>query len=263
MWRRLLPLLGLNLVPVGGVFLADWSPATALTLYWCENLVAALLVAARIALHRALTGKRGHQRLQLGLQAHSETAERSGRRRRHFARKGGVRGSFLGEFLAVAGLGTALHGLLLWFALRKLLESGPAGDDLRTGALAMAAVLVGGFLIDLVGLRQRPFAWVRELAQHAANRVTLIHLALIAGFWVGLEEGGLTFFGPFAILKALAEVGTALSHVGVRVDGEEAPGWLAASMNRLRGDGADFAEHWRESREQERRLLAQDEEVAR
>jgi hypothetical protein len=260
--RRVLPLLGVNLVPVGGVFLADWSPATALTLYWCENLLGSLLVAARIALHRTSTGKRGHRRLQLSLHSHNETAERSGRRRKRFANKDGVRGSFLGEFLLVAGAGTVVHGLLLWAILRKLLESGPRSDDLRTGAIAMATMLVGGFLVDLVGIRRRPFAWIRELAQQAANRVTLIHLALIAGFWFGVKQGGITFFGPFVVLKALAEVGTALSHVGVRVDVEQPPGWLTASMNRLRGDGADFAEHWRESREQERRLLARDEEVA-
>lgn len=33
MLRRLVPLLGVNAVPLGGVFLAVWSPSTALTLY--------------------------------------------------------------------------------------------------------------------------------------------------------------------------------------------------------------------------------------
>ena len=129
--------------------------------------------------------------------------------------------------------------------------------------LGMAAVLVAGFLYDLVGLRQRPFAWIRELAQHAARRVTLIHLALILGFWFGVSKGGLsTFLGPFVVLKAMAEVGSVLSHLGVRLDGERPPGWLVAAMNRLRGDGADFGEHWQESRARERRLLERDEEAA-
>lgn len=46
MLRRLVPLVGVNAVPLGGVFLAGWSPATARTLYWRENLIGATLVAA-------------------------------------------------------------------------------------------------------------------------------------------------------------------------------------------------------------------------
>jgi hypothetical protein len=130
MLRRLVPLLGVNAVPLGGVFLAGWSPATALTLYWWENLTGSALVALRIALHRALTRKRGHQRLQLGLHS-SVDYEARGRKRRE--REAGEAGSFLGEFLVYAGAGTALHGVLLWALLRTFLESGPEGDQLRLG----------------------------------------------------------------------------------------------------------------------------------
>ena len=97
----------------GGVFLAGWSPATALSLYWWENLIGAALVALRIALHRALTRKRGHRRLQLNLQANVGSNEDSPRRRKR-KREDVEPGSFLGEFLLVAGAGTAAHGLLLW-----------------------------------------------------------------------------------------------------------------------------------------------------
>lgn len=55
MLRRLAPLVGINAVPLGGVFLAGWSLATALSLYWWESLIGATLVALRIALPRTLT----------------------------------------------------------------------------------------------------------------------------------------------------------------------------------------------------------------
>jgi hypothetical protein len=262
MLRRLLPLLGVNLVPLGGVFLAGWSPATAFTLYWCENLIGSVLVAARIAIHRAATGKRGHRRLQLGLQSQGEL-QVAGKRKK-WRHEGGQAGSFLVEFLLFAGAGTAVHGLLLWALLRNLLESGPVADDLRNGVLAVAGFQLAGFLADLVGIRERPFAWIRELAQLTANRVTLIHLALITGFWFGVDKGGLSsFFGPFAALKAMADVGAVLARLGVRADGDEAPGWLTASMNRLRTDQGDFGEYWRQRREHERQLRAEDEETAR
>ena len=120
MLRRLVPLVGVNAVPLGGVFLAGWSPATALTLYWWESLIGATLVALRIALHRALTRKAGHRRLQLGLQLHVGGGEH-GRRRRERRREDGEPGSFLGELLLVAGAGTAVHGVLLWAVLRGFL----------------------------------------------------------------------------------------------------------------------------------------------
>ena len=39
-WVRVLQALGINSVPVLGVFLGGWSTATALLLYWFENLLA-------------------------------------------------------------------------------------------------------------------------------------------------------------------------------------------------------------------------------
>jgi hypothetical protein len=260
MLRRLVPLLGVNAVPLGGVFLAGWSPATALTLYWWENLTGSALVALRIALHRALTRKRGHQRLQLGLHS-SVDYEARGRKRRE--REAGEAGSFLGEFLVYAGAGTALHGVLLWALLGTFLESGPEGDQLRLGVLGIGFFQLAGFLWDLVGIRRRPFAWIRELAEAAAARVSLIHLTLIAGFWYTSGPGGLSgFFGPFAVLKTMADFGNALAHLGVRADPEEAPVWLAATINRLAPDRGDFAAYWRERKARERALRERDEQVA-
>lgn len=268
MLRRLLPLLGVNAVPVVGVFHAGWSPATALALYWWENLIGSLLVAVRIAVHRAATGKRGHRRHQLGLETGSGASrgERRGqadRGARGPARQGAPRqGSFLAEFLVAACAASLLHGGLLWFLLRGTLGEGPEADSLRRGVLAVAAFQLAGLALDLTGIRRRPFAWIRDVAQAAVGRVTLIHVALIAGFWFGLTSGNLSFFGPFVVLKLLADVGNLAARLGVNLDSEEAPGWLASAMNRLRPDGGDFAEHWREEREERRRLWEQDEQVA-
>jgi hypothetical protein len=262
--RRLLPLLGINAIPVVGVFLHGWSGATALTLYWWENLTGSLLVAARILIHRALTRKRGYQRLQLQLGA-NQAAEP--RRRRHgkpprppqLERKG----SFLAEFLAMACAATAVHGLLLWFVVGKLLAERADAAELRQGALGVAAIQLAAFGLDLIGIRERPFSWIRELAQSTVNRVTLVHLVLIVGTWVSVRGGMSSFFGPFAVLKLLADVGNLLARVGVRVDPDEAPVWLAAAVDKVGPKGGDFAEYWREVKAEEKRLLAQDEQTAR
>jgi hypothetical protein len=94
--------------------------------------------------------------------------------------------------------------------------------------------------------------------------VSLIHLTLIAGFWFASGPGGLSgFFGPFAVLKTMADLGNALAHLGVRADPEEAPAWLAATMNRLARDRGEFAADWRERKERERALRERDEQEAR
>jgi hypothetical protein len=270
--RRLLPVAGANAVPVAGVFLAGWDGATALTLYWWENLVGSLLIAVRILVHRLLTRKRGHWRLQISLAAHNERGgggrAPQGRAPQGRAPQGGRGadgarpGSFLGEFLAAGLAATAVHGLMLWVVVRRLLGEGPEAEQLRAGVLAVAGFQVLGLAIDLVGIRDRPFSWIRKIAETGVQRVTLVHLVVIVGWWVSLKRGGLDgFFGPFAVLKALADFGTALSILGVNVYTEEAPGWLTATMRRIAPGRGDFAEYWRGRREEERRLHERDEEV--
>jgi len=262
--RGLVSLLGINAIPLAGVFFGGWSGATALSLYWWENLVGCLLVALRLLLHRRWTGKRGYERLHLTLASRDGGGEpprpwRPGQKKLRVERKG----NFVQEFAVSALAATAVHGLLLWFVVSKVLDRSPDGEALRLGVLGVAAVQVATFLWDLRGLRQRPFAWVREQAQTTLNRVTLIHLFLIVGTWVALKSETITFFGPFAVLKAMADAGNLLAKSGVNLDSSiEAPRWLAATMERI-SPGRDFAGYWRTLKTEEHRLAEQDEQSRR
>jgi len=260
--RGFAALLGINAIPLAGVFLGGWSGATALSLYWWENLVGCVLVLARLLLHRRWTRKRGYERLHLTL------ASRDGGDSPPRPWKPGQRqrirrpGSFVQEFAVSALAATVVHGLLLWFVVARVLERSPDGAALRQGVLGIAALQLAVFLFDLRRLRERPFAWVREQAQTTLNRVTLIHLFLIVGTWVALKSETVTFFGPFAVLKAMADVGNLLARSGVNLDGPEAPGWLAATMERI-SPGRGFAQYWRELKAEERRLALEDEQSRR
>ena len=44
--------------------------------------------------------------------------------------------------------------------------------DLKRGAIVIALLLFGGFILDLQGIRDRPFAWIRAMAQFAMGRTT-------------------------------------------------------------------------------------------
>lgn len=105
--------IGLNLVPAGGVVLRGWSPATALVLYWCENVVGSVLISLRIALHRRTTRQRGHYR-------------------GHYAVKDGATGrvrtrpsSFLAEFTTTSLAFCFVHGVFLAALLAIVVKEAP------------------------------------------------------------------------------------------------------------------------------------------
>jgi hypothetical protein len=257
--------IGANAVPLIGVFTRGWSGATALSLYWFENLVGSLLIAVRIAAHEALTHKRGHRRRQLNLNTENVAGADRARQRPTPKNAYGEPRTFLREFLVAACMATGVHGLVLWSVVRKVLESAPDRHALLQGCLGIGAFQVLGFVNDMIGIRERPFASLRDLANAGIRRVTLIHLVMIVGFWVALRGGASGFFGPFAVIKTAADVGNLLAMAGFRADPEEAPGWLAAAVNRIGPadprDG-DFATYWRTRKEEERALAEADEQVA-
>lgn len=249
---RLARAAAFNAVPLAGTFAAGWSPATVLTLYWCETALAAGLVAVRIALHRRLTGMRGHWRPQLG--ATFSTGSGAAARRRDF-------GSFFAEFVAGSLVLSAAHGLFLWLVVNGLLAQPADRAELGWGLAAVAVVQLAAFGRDLIGLRRRPFAWVRDQASEVLGRVVLVHLAILGGMvWLASRGGGPAFFAPFVALKALADLGAALPVRGEQRVADEAPrpppGWTVKLMNRLK-PGDDFAAYWQEQQEELRR----DEEV--
>ncbi len=59
---RIVQAMVINSITVYGVFGARWTVATAIALYWSENIIAIVLIALRFVLHRAVTHKRGHTR---------------------------------------------------------------------------------------------------------------------------------------------------------------------------------------------------------
>jgi hypothetical protein len=244
---RWLQTLGVNAVPIGGVFLGGWSAATALALYWWENALGALLVALRIALHRRLTRKRGHLRPQLGIE------RKIGGRTAPFR-------SFLAEYAVGALLFTAAHGVLLAVLFSTLLADRPDRAALGAGVAGIAALQLAGFARDAIGLRQRPFAWIRGIASQSLARVVLIHLAIVGGMaflaWQGRAPA---FFGPFAVLKLLADLAGLLPGRQGQLD--EAPAWMDTAVSRLEPGKERFADHWRRQRQRQHRDEQRDEET--
>jgi hypothetical protein len=221
---RLLQVVGINSVPLVGIFAADWTDATALAFYWCENVIVTVLVSFRIWLHRRATRLAGHWETSpvAAADAASSTS------------------TFLSGFLVPASAFTAGHAVFLGLLLFVILpQSFPdaGGVDLASlgeGVAAGTLVLTVGCSIDAVRIRHRPFSWIRQLAQRVLGRVVLVHLTIIFGmFAMTWLDGPRGLFLVFAGFKTLADLG---SYLGSDAAPDPEPShWLVWSIRLLAG----------------------------
>jgi Family of unknown function (DUF6498) len=172
--------------------------------------------------------------------------------------RGGERASFLAEFLLTGIVFTAAHGVFI--GLFSLVTKNTIDPDaLRNGLLGIAVMQLIGFAFDALTLGSRPFAWIKQMALFTIGRITLVHLALIAGVGLAAVSGvDQAFVLPFVLLKTTVDILSAL-----RLDTQEhetAPAWMVAVAKKLRPDD-DFAAHYASQRARELAEAAQDEKV--
>ena len=214
---RALQILGVNAVPAWGFFDARWSPSSTLVVYWFENIIATLLIAIRVVIHRRVTKKRGY-----------------------FASKTSYN-SFLSSFLASTLIFTAGHGIFIAVIVGIIAKNGPVNVlDVEHGIIAVSAFLVFGLLIDLVKIRSTSFAYIRRLTEHALGRVFVIHITIVVGMMLAMFTGKTSaIFIVFMSLKTLLDIAGQTP----QYDPAEAPRWLNAIMPKQ--NGKTFAEFWR------------------
>ena len=242
----LIQVLALNGVPLYGVYALGWSWGTVLALYWCETLMGTFFITLRMLLHRRLTHKRGYYRAQLGIKQNDKPFS-----------------AFLPEFVAGSLAFNLVHGLFLAVILGLMLKDRPDVavhlSSLRKGLSAMALIMVGSFALDCQNLRDRPFAWIRALAQRSMGRTIVVHLAIVFGM------AGIMFFdiqkapfAVFAVLKLLLELGSLSA--GQKTP-KEAPAWAAKIGAIVPGGEEGFRAQYRQEVGREERMAAEDEEV--
>ncbi len=250
--------VGVNSVPAVGLFAAGWSVGTALTLYWCENLLGILLVALRIWLHRRKTGKKGHWLARIETRGSAGAVRETGP-----AREAGSAGTFLGSFLGTGLVFTAGHGVFLAVLLFQVLPAEGGGSAVLDpvamghGLVGVALFLALGFAFDLPGLAQRPFRWMQSLADRMMGRVIVVHLTIVLGMaameWLG---GPIALFAVFVAFKTLVDLATwkqGGEAEALRSLPDEPPRWAVAMTRGLKGHGTDedFSAHWSRTRQEE------------
>lgn len=229
---HLLLALGINSVPAMGWFFGGWSPGTTLLVYWFENVAGALLIAARLARHRAVTDHAGHFKYRGTGRPHTTS-----------------QGSFLSHFLRISLVFSGAHGIFLFAILGLLYANGKteiaavSWQETLSACGMVAALLALDFFLDWPRLRGWAFADMEALANRNLGRMAVVHLTLIFGMaavaWSGHERA---FFGVFVALKTLNDLSMALP----QWNPERPPRWLCAVMDKIPAakPGQSFEEFW-------------------
>jgi len=239
---HLTQLIGMNTVPVAGVFWGNWSDATAIAFYWCETALIVLFVSLRLILHRRSTNKRGHY-------VEKKTSTNGG------PWKHGIT-TYNVSFLTTA-IAFGVGNLIFLAVILGLFQSAVGGGDvsrhaLSQGLLVALVFLVIGFVIDIPGIGHRPFAWVRLKAEGALGRVFVVYLAIFIGLFCAMVlELPRAMFAVFFSLKLLTDVASNFKEYNP----QRPPPW----MSRLVKDRATLEKEWQAQLERQ----AEDEETFR
>ena len=225
-------LIGVNTIPFAGVFWGDWSDATAVAYYWCETALVVFFVALRLIIHRRATNKRGHY-------VETKTSINDGPIKR------GVT-TYNVSFLTTA-IAFGAGNLIFLVVLLGLFASRLGGGDvdlqaMKQGLIVGAAFVVLGFVVDLLSIRTRPFAWVRLLAEAALWRVFVIYLAIFIGvFCAVVLDLPHAIFTTFIGLRVFTDIASNFK----QYDPARPPRFIARFVK----DRAKFEEEWRTERD--------------
>ena len=209
-----------------------------------------------MAIHRHFTHKRGYEIEEGPAKITVQSGKGAPRE---------VRFGYVSAFL-VGALGFILvHGVFLFALITLVLPETGGGsvdrDALVEGTLATGGFLLLGFILDLVGLRERPFAWIRSMAEGAFSRIIVVHITIVIGMGLAMVlHRARPIFTVFVVLKFLADVSAHTPQWRPK----EAPAWMSRLLNRVPGKGKggeDFGAYWKKTEAQERAREAADELV--
>lgn len=205
-----------NGLVIWGLGWDGWSGPTALAIYWGENAIGTVFIALRIWLHRSLTRKRGHYRNHLKTEVSGDGATEI---------KSITDNSFLAEYLVTSIVFTLAHGVFVAAIFALIFKTAPDADTMRWALIAIGVSQLIGFLGDLVGLRNRSFAWIKLVAGRGLARVLVVQLALIFGIGLAALTGKNAAIAiPFAVLKLLVDFVVALATE--KPPSDDGPPWL-------------------------------------
>jgi len=178
-------------VPIGGVFGADWHPATAIAVYWVESVLLVLTTATLCALFARRTPPAEISRAGID--------------------PGSVLVFHLGSLMVFGGF---LGGVLLILAGNGHFDEPMRWDELQGGVELMLVVVGVGLVLDLWGFNRFTVASIRARVDACTVRWGLFWLLGFVGtFVIGITGRAALFFGLFSGLKITFESWATLARV--------------------------------------------------
>jgi hypothetical protein len=220
----------INAITVYGVFGANWTVATAVALYWSENVIGIVLISLLFVIHHLATHKRGHNR------------------------------GMLKDFILATTVFTLAHGIFLAFFILLLFPKiAPAEafdpKTFRFGLMLVGGVMVFNFLLDAAMVKFTPFANIRAAADSFMPRILVVHLTIIFGMLAMAVLGHpRALFAVFAALK----FGADLLSRAPKTFSANPPRWITAIAGKQR---EEVIEKWHKEREATIARMADDELV--
>lgn len=199
-WLHALLAVAMNAVPVVGVLAFGWSVPTILVLFWLENVAITVAHCLRIAAHRRLTRRAGHWQ-------HVMTSNRV----EHPT-------TLLAGYAWMAGFFTFGHGIfVLLFALLVIPQHGGASayfdaGEFLAGARILLLITALDLALDLVGLRERSYAWIDQATARRMGRVVILHLGILFGAMaIAMSKVPVAMLMVLLGLKAVVDLAAALA----------------------------------------------------
>ena len=226
--------IALNAVPLVGVVFYAWSIGTTLASFWMETLVSGVFNVARIAAHRRAASR-------ASTEPKGEASESA---------------PLLLSYVVTLFPFSIGHGIFLFAVLAMLSQHRPAAADvwwvdfhaLGRAAGATAALAAGELLLDLPGLRHKPFSWLRRRTERSIGRLVIFHLALLGGAVLLMKfETPLVFLPVLVFLKTLLDLAACAPR---RPLSKTPPRWFRYLAKKMKKDAdaewADVLAHERE-----------------
>ena len=196
--------LGINAIPAGLVLIGGNSAATAMVLYFLENLVSVLLPAARV---RILAPANDEAYADMGYDNVETSVDGQIRSQRKILR---TRRVLIGDFVLMALLFSLGTGIFLGAFLFLVLQADVPGSAILAGMEGIIAFQLVAFVADLVLLGPLTPAHAEVLLEQSMGRVGLIYFAVFIGAILAAVLGNSAFVLPFAALKTITDLASTI-----------------------------------------------------
>jgi hypothetical protein len=212
--------LAINAIPAGLVLIGGSSAATAMVLYFLENLVSVLLAAARV---RILAPANDDAYADMGYDDVETSIDGQIRSQRKILR---TRRVLIIDYVSMAFFFSAATGIFLSAFLFLILRMDISPSAILTGMGGILALQLLSFIADLVLLGPLTPAHAEILLKQSLGRVSLIYFAVFIGAILAAIVGSNWFVLPFAGLKTTADLAATIQSFRVhrQVAGSESVG---------------------------------------